>query len=170
RSALRTAKSEATFFPSALPQSAIIFWFHTSPKSAAIFAELWLRGLRRFPGRETYFACCAVQGSAADVIGMLALMNELRPRLSRPKSCSSELSILDSPRSRYPLIPMVDSNLSLKTNPACSYFLLQAFGADPTLRLQRKFTRLSRQLNVSKTKKGHQFSQRIRRSLHVFCS
>jgi hypothetical protein len=33
---LRTAKSEATLFPSALPQSAIIFWFHTSPKLAAI--------------------------------------------------------------------------------------------------------------------------------------
>src|SRR4029450_7545086 len=65
---------------------------------------------------------------------------------------------------------MVDSNLSLKTNPACSYFLLQAFGAAPTLRLQRKFTRLSRQLNVSKAKKGHQFSERIRGSLHVSCS
>src|SRR4030095_1065370 len=64
---------------------------------------------------------------------------------------------------------MVDSNLSLKTNPACSYFLLQAFGAAPTLRLQRKFTRLSRQLNVSKAKKGHQFSERIRRALHVCC-
>src|SRR5262245_61505907 len=85
---------------------------------------------------------------------MLALMGERTPRLSRPKSCPSDLSILDSPRSRYLLIPMVDPNLSLKTNPACSHFLLQAYGSDPTLRLQRKFTRLSRQLNVSEAKKA----------------
>jgi hypothetical protein len=72
-----------------------------------------------------------MQGSPADVIGMLALMNERRPRLSRPKSCSSELSILllDSPRSRYLLIPIVDPNLSLKTKPSLFLFLASSVGS-----------------------------------------